>query len=50
MSNEKKPAERRSFGKHDEVRKSHKGSLELVTIDGATIGRAVFKQAALPNH
>lgn len=36
-------AERKSFGKPDEVRKFPKGRLELIKIGGATIGRAVFE-------
>src|ERR1700688_2767558 len=35
--------ELKSFGKPDDVRTFPKGRLELVTIGGATIGRAVFE-------
>ncbi|MBI5375001.1 MAG: cupin domain-containing protein [Candidatus Schekmanbacteria bacterium] len=38
-----KKAELKSFWKPDEVRKFPKGRLELIKIDGATIGRAVFE-------
>jgi len=38
-----KKAEVKSFDKPDEVRKFPKGRLELVTIGGATVGRAVFE-------
>jgi hypothetical protein len=43
MKNEHKIAERRSFGKPDEVRKFPFGRLELVTLGGAMVGRAVFE-------
>ncbi|HUB44510.1 MAG TPA: cupin domain-containing protein [Acetobacteraceae bacterium] len=36
-------AELRSFATPDEVREFPKGRLELVTVGGATIGRAVFQ-------
>jgi len=36
-------AEAKSFGKPDEVRTFPKGKLELITIGGATIGRATFE-------
>ena len=36
-------AELKSFGKPDEVREFPKGKLELVTIGGATVGRAIFE-------
>ena len=36
-------AEVLSFGKPDEVREFPKGRLELITIGGATVGRAVFE-------
>ena len=36
-------AELKSFGKPDEVREFPKGRVELVTIGGATIGRATFQ-------
>jgi len=36
-------AELKSFGTPDEVRQFPKGRLELVTIGGATIGRATFE-------
>jgi hypothetical protein len=38
-----KKAEVKSFGKPDEVRKFPKGRLELITIGGAIIGRAIFE-------
>jgi hypothetical protein len=38
-----KKAEKKSFGKPDEVRKFPKGKLELIKIGGAVIGRATFK-------
>jgi hypothetical protein len=38
-----KKAEVKNFGKPDEVRKFPYGHLELVTIGGATVGRAVFE-------
>jgi len=38
-----KRAERKSFGKPDEVRKFPKGKVELVKIGGAVIGRATLK-------
>lgn len=38
-----KKAEVKSFGRPDEVREFPNGRLELVTIDGAAIGRAVFE-------
>ena len=38
-----KKAERKDFGKPDEVREFPKGKLELIKIGGATIGRAVFE-------
>ena len=36
-------AELKSFGKPDEVREFPKGSVELIKIGGATIGRATFE-------
>jgi hypothetical protein len=36
-------AERKSFGKPDEVREFPKGRLELIKIGGATVGRAIFE-------
>jgi hypothetical protein len=36
-------AELKSFGKPDEVREFPKGRVEIVTIGGATIGRATFQ-------
>jgi hypothetical protein len=36
-------AELKSFGTPDEVRQFPKGRLELVTIGGATVGRATFE-------
>jgi len=36
-------AQAKSFGKPDEVRTFPKGRVELVTIGGATVGRAVFE-------
>lgn len=36
-------AERKSFDKPDEVREFPKGRLELVSIGGVTLGRAVFE-------
>ncbi|MCK7506603.1 MAG: cupin domain-containing protein [Desulfobacterales bacterium] len=36
-------AELKSFEKPDEVREFPKGRLELIKIDGATIGRAIFQ-------
>jgi hypothetical protein len=41
--NTMKKAERKDFGKPDEVREFPKGKLELIKIGGATIGRAVFE-------
>jgi hypothetical protein len=38
-----KKAERKSFDKPDEVRTFPKGRLELVSVGGATVGRAVFE-------
>jgi hypothetical protein len=38
-----KKAEKKSFDKAEEVREFPKGRLELITIDGATVGRAVFE-------
>ena len=38
-----KKAELKSFGKPDEVREFPKGRLELITIGGATVGRAIFE-------
>ena len=38
-----KKAEVKNFGKPDEVRKFPYGHLELITIGGATVGRAVFE-------
>jgi hypothetical protein len=38
-----KTAELKSFGKPSEVREFPKGKLELLTIGGATIGRAIFE-------
>lgn len=38
-----KKAEVKSFGKPDEVREFPNGRLDLVTIGGATVGRAVLK-------
>jgi len=43
MINNQKAAERKSFGNPDEVRTFPKGRMELMTIGGATIGRAVFE-------
>jgi len=39
----KEQAERKNFGRPDEVREFPKGRVELVTIGGATVGRAVFE-------
>lgn len=36
-------AEEKSFNKADEVREFPKGKLELVTIGGATVGRATLE-------
>ena len=36
-------AELKNFGKPDEVREFPKGRVELITIGGATIGRAIFE-------
>lgn len=36
-------AERRNFAQPDEVREFPRGRLELITVGGATIGRAVFE-------
>ncbi len=36
-------AERKDFGKPDEVREFPQGRVELVSIGGATVGRAVFE-------
>lgn len=36
-------AEMKSFGKPDEVREFPNGRVELITIGGATIGRAIFE-------
>jgi hypothetical protein len=36
-------AERKSFSKPDEVREFPKGRLELLSINGATIGKAIFQ-------
>jgi len=38
-----KKAEVKSFGKPDVVRKFPKGRLEIITIGGAIIGRAIFE-------
>jgi hypothetical protein len=38
-----KKAELKGFGKPDEVREFPKGRVELVTIGGATVGRAVLE-------
>lgn len=38
-----KKAERKNFVKPDEVREFAKGKVELVTIGGATVGRAVLE-------
>jgi len=38
-----KKAEKKSFGQPDEVRKFPKGYMELTTIGGATVGRAVLE-------
>jgi len=38
-----KKAELKSFGKPDEVREFSKGRVELVTVGGATVGRAIFE-------
>lgn len=38
-----KQAELKTFEKADEVREFPKGRLELVKIDGATVGRAIFE-------
>ena len=36
-------AELKNFGRADEVREFPKGRVELITIGGATIGRAIFE-------
>lgn len=36
-------AELKSFGKPDEIREFPKGRLELITVGGATVGRAVLE-------
>ena len=36
-------AELRNFGKADEVREFPQGRVELITVGGATIGRAIFE-------
>lgn len=36
-------ADLKSFGKPDEVREFPKGRVELITIGGVTIGRAIFE-------
>ena len=38
-----KKAERKNFGTPDEVREFPKGKVELITIGGATVGRAVLE-------
>ncbi|RPJ73885.1 MAG: cupin [Alphaproteobacteria bacterium] len=38
-----KNTELKSFGKPDEIREFPKGRLELITIDGSTIGRGIFE-------
>ena len=38
-----KKAELKCFGEPDEVREFPKGRLELVTVGGATVGRAIFE-------
>lgn len=38
-----KKAEKRSFGKADEIRTFPKGRLELVNIGGATVGKGIFE-------
>jgi hypothetical protein len=43
MKSSQKKAEVKSFNKPDEVRTFPKGKLELITIGGATIGRATFE-------
>jgi len=43
MNNSQTKAEVKSFNKPDEVRTFPKGKLELITIGGATIGRATFE-------
>lgn len=43
MKIESDKAERKGFDKPDEVRNFPKGRLELVTIGGVTVGRAVFE-------
>lgn len=43
MKIEGEKAERKSFGKADEVRTFPKGKAELITIGGATIGRATLE-------
>lgn len=43
MDTKAEAAEVKSFGVPDEVRTFPKGRLELVTIAGATVGRAIFE-------
>jgi len=43
MKSSQTKAEAKSFNKPDEVRTFPKGKLELITIGGATIGRATFE-------
>lgn len=43
MKSSQTKAEVKSFNKPDEVRTFPKGKLELITIGGATIGRATFE-------
>jgi hypothetical protein len=43
MKSSQTKAEVKSFNKPDEVRTFPKGKLELITIGGATIGRAIFE-------
>lgn len=43
MNSSQTKAEVKSFNKPDEVRTFPKGKLELITIGGATIGRATFE-------
>ena len=38
-----KNTELKSFGKPDEIREFPKGRLELIKIDGSTIGRGIFQ-------
>ena len=38
-----KKAEKKSFGKADEIRRFPKGYLELINIGGATVGKGVFE-------